>query len=76
MRYLFFILALSFLNPASVYGQESASWQQWLEDVDPIITKAEEEVFKSLKTIEDRMRFISLFWRARDPNPQTPQNEF
>jgi GWxTD domain-containing protein len=76
MRYLFFILALSFLNPASVYGQETASWQQWLEDVEPIITKAEEEVFKSLKTEEDRMRFIRLFWRARDPNPQTPQNEF
>ncbi len=76
MRYLFFILALSFLTPASVYGQETASWQQWLEDVEPIITKAEEEVFKSLKTVEDRMRFISLFWRARDPNPQTPQNEF
>jgi len=72
----FFVLVLSFLNFASVFGQEAESWQKWLEDVEPIITKAEEEVFKSLKTEEDRMRFINAFWRARDPEPRTPQNEY
>ena len=73
---VFFALTLSFLAPAFVKSQGSKSWQEWLEDVEPIITKAEEEVFNSLKTEEDRMRFINLFWRARDPNPQTPQNEY
>lgn len=73
---LFFILALPFFTPPSAFSQESESWQQWLDDVEPIITKAEEEVFRSLKTEEDRMRFINSFWRARDPDLQTPQNEF
>ncbi len=76
LRYPLFILALSFLSFASVFSQEAESWQQWLEDVEPIITKAEEKVFKSLKTEEDRMRFINSFWRARDPELKTPQNEY
>ena len=73
---IFFFLAISFLSSASVRSQDSESWKKWLKDVEPIITKAEEEVFKSLKIEEDRMRFIRSFWRVRDPNPQTPQNEY
>jgi GWxTD domain-containing protein len=73
---LFFALSLLFLIPPSFLCQEAETWQKWLEDVEPIITKAEEEVFKTLKTEEDRIRFINSFWRARDPDPQTPQNEF
>ena len=70
------ILVLSLLITTSVFSQEAESWQKWLEDVEPIITTAEEEVFKTLKTEEDRMRFINSFWRARDPVLKTPQNEF
>jgi len=73
---LFFALALFFLIPASVFNQEAESWKKWLEEVEPVITKAEEEVFVSLKVEEDRMRFIKSFWKARDPDPQTPQNEY
>ena len=70
------ILVLSLLITTSVFSQEAESWQKWLEDVEPIITTAEEEVFKTLKTEEDRMRFINSFWRARDPVLKTPQNEY
>ncbi len=73
---LFFVLVLSFLNFDYVFGQKTDSLQKWLEDVEPIITKAEEEVFKTLKTEEDRIRFINAFWKVRDPDLQTPQNEF
>ena len=73
---IFSFLAISFLASASVPSQDSESWKKWLEDVEPIITQAEEEVFKSLKIEEDRIRFISSFWKVRDPNPQTPQNEY
>lgn len=73
---IFSFLAISFLSPASVQSQDLESWKKWLKDVEPIITKAEEEVFKSLKIEEDRMKFISSFWRVRDPNPRTPQNEY
>jgi GWxTD domain-containing protein len=69
-------IALTFLSSVFVLCQEAESWQKWLEDVEPIISTAEEEVFKTLKTEEDRIRFINAFWRARDPNLQTAKNEY
>lgn len=50
--------------------------KDWLEIVTPIITEAEKEVFFKLKTEQERDRFISLFWKVRDPNPDTSENEF
>lgn len=41
-----------------------------------IITAAERGVFVSLPTEDDRGRFIEDFWRRRDPDPKTPQNEY
>lgn len=73
---VFLILLISFLSSPPLLSQESVSSKKWLAEVEPIITKAEEDVFKSLKTEEDRKRFIKSFWIARDPNPQTPQNEY
>jgi len=52
------------------------SWVKWLDEVDLIMTRAERSVFESLKTEENMERFQQLFWRARDPKPETPQNEF
>ncbi len=40
------------------------------------ILDREKDVFLSLETLEERERFIEAFWRKRDPNPATPQNEF
>lgn len=60
-------------------GKEPLSeWsKQWLEEVVPyIITDAEREVFISLPTEVDRGKFIVSFWKKRDPNPNTPENEF
>ena len=41
-----------------------------------IISEDEKEVFKSLRTDEERENFINLFWKRRDPTPETPFNEF
>ena len=41
-----------------------------------IITDREEDVFLSLETLEERTRFIEVFWEKRDPYPATPANEF
>lgn len=71
--FVFFISLLSFLNASK---KKSDSWQKWLDEVDLIMTKAEKSVFKSLKTEEDRMRFQRSFWKVRDRNPETPQNEY
>lgn len=35
----------------------------------------ESEIFKGLKTIEDVDKFTEVFFKVRDPNPNTPENE-
>ena len=51
--------------------------RRWLqEEVTYIITERETDVFLSLATVDERDRFIDAFWRKRDPDPGTPNNEF
>lgn len=51
--------------------------KRWVnEDVGPIITEAEREAFKRLRSNEERENFIATFWRLRDPNPDTEENEY
>ena len=54
----------------------SPELERWLEDVSPIITKAERAVFAKLQTNADRAKFVHFFWRMRDPLPDTAENEF
>jgi GWxTD domain-containing protein len=54
----------------------SPDLERWLEDVSPIMTKAERSVFSKLPTNADRAKFVRFFWRARDPLPDTKENEF
>jgi GWxTD domain-containing protein len=49
---------------------------RFLEDVAPIMTRAEKDVFNKLRTPAEREKFIRFFWRARDPKPDTAENEF
>ncbi|MGE5343822.1 MAG: GWxTD domain-containing protein [Candidatus Omnitrophota bacterium] len=51
-------------------------WTRWLRDVDVIMTGLERSVAKKLKTEEERTRFQELFWKARNPDPQSPVNAF
>ena len=52
-------------------------YKDWInKDVKYIITKDELRAFKELKTDEERENFIENFWRRRDPNPDTEENEF
>ncbi len=54
-----------------------AQYRKWLsEEVVYIITKAEKDVFLQLESDQERDQFIKAFWRQRDPNPNTPENEF
>jgi GWxTD domain-containing protein len=52
------------------------SHQKFLEIVYWIISDYEKSAFLSLKTNEDRERFIAAFWENRDPTPGTDKNEF
>jgi GWxTD domain-containing protein len=52
-------------------------YKDWLDkDVSYIITDEERKAFKKLQTDDERERFIEEFWRRRDPDPDTDENEF
>ncbi|MHB1701691.1 MAG: GWxTD domain-containing protein [Acidobacteriaceae bacterium] len=57
--------------------EEKGAYKTWLnEDVRWIITDEEEKAFKSLTNDEERDNFIENFWLRRNPNPDSPDNEF
>jgi GWxTD domain-containing protein len=51
-------------------------WKQWLKEIEPVITRMERYTAKLLETEEEKKRFKELFWKARDPNLKTPENEY
>ena len=51
-------------------------YRQWLELVDYIITPDERTIFLQLSNDRDRVAFMNIFWNQRDPNRNTPENEF
>jgi len=52
-------------------------YKKWVdEDVRWIITDQELQAFKSLGNDEERDQFIEQFWLRRNPNPDSPENEF
>ena len=52
-------------------------WNKWLnQDVVWIISDQEVAAFKSLKNDEEREQFVENFWLRRNPNPESPDNEF
>jgi GWxTD domain-containing protein len=53
------------------------AYKDWLEkDVTYVITDEERKAFKKLQTDDEREKFIEEFWRRRDPDPDTDENEF
>ncbi len=79
---LVLVLSLAFLSPLP--GQKKRSpndlppyYRTWLmEEVVYIITPKEREVFLQLESDREREIFIEAFWKQRDPDPLTPENEF
>ena len=53
------------------------AYKSWLDqDVAYIITDEERKAFKNLTNDEEREAFIEQFWLRRNPNPDSPDNEF
>jgi GWxTD domain-containing protein len=76
-KYLSACFAFCLLSLSLVAEQKlPPRYQEWLDDVSPIITKTEREIFSRLKTDADREKFIKFFWKQRDPLPDTAENEF
>ena len=52
-------------------------YKTWLEeDVRWLITDTEAQAFKHLSNDEERDSFIENFWQRRNPNPDSPDNEY
>lgn len=50
-------------------------YRAWLDEVAPLISDRERQVFLSLTRDYQRDSFIQRFWDVRDPYPETPRNE-
>jgi GWxTD domain-containing protein len=64
-------------KPRNVKKENNKIYSDWInKDVAYIITSDEKKAYKALKTDEERENFIENFWRRRDPNPDTEENEY
>jgi len=71
---VFLLAAAAFSSPAQ---QLSERFKKWLdEEVVYIATPVERDVFLKLRDDRERDTFIEAFWKHRDPNPATAENEF
>lgn len=60
-----------------VKAEPRNAYTRWVnEDVAPIITDSEREAFEKLRSNEEREEFIKIFWRQRDPDSDTEENEY
>jgi len=92
MQRIYLLLGLAVLISSSLAAQQPARkasgnsrgqsdlkpvYQRWLsEDVAYIITPEEKRAFMMLSSDDQREQFIDVFWRTRDTNPATSENEY
>lgn len=78
-----FLLVLALAFP--VFSQETkVTWSDLQKNIDSWIdgpvsllaTPQEKDIFKKLKSPEEKMQFIKIFWQRRDPILRTTENEF
>jgi GWxTD domain-containing protein len=73
---LFLCIGLQLKSEVKV-SQLAHIYRKWLqEEAVYIITSSERKVFMQLDTDRERDMFIETFWKQRDPNPNTVENEY
>ena len=66
-----------FKQQKALRGELHGEYKKWVdEDVRWIISDQELQAFKSLGNDEERDQFIEQFWLRRNPNPDSPENEY
>jgi GWxTD domain-containing protein len=71
------LLTLALLPPGLAAAQKlDKEDKKWLDEVRPILLPDEEKTYKGLKDKADRLEFQKIFWARRDPNLETPANEY
>ena len=57
-------------------NEPNKAFKDWLREVEPIMTEDERRAWNLLNTDEEREQFIPEWWRKRDPDPDTEENEY
>ncbi len=57
-------------------GMSSEEADLFFKKMRYISSAADKSKFKELKTSEQKQRFLTDFWKKKDTNPTTPENEF
>jgi len=66
-----------FAAQKAVRQELKGAYKTWLDqDVTYIISDEERKAFKNLSNDEERDAFIENFWLRRNPNPDSPENEY
>ncbi len=68
------VLLASHASHASAAIDKNA--KKWLDEVRPLILPEEEKAYKGLKNNSDAAEFQKIFWARRDPDLDTPENEY
>jgi GWxTD domain-containing protein len=64
-------------KPRKTKSEPAKVFTDWPKtDVSLIISEPERKAYEKLATDEEREQFILDFWRRRDPDPDTEENEF
>jgi GWxTD domain-containing protein len=63
-------------KPRKEKKEPRKAFTDWIKDVEPIISSDELKAWPKLQTDEEREQFIGEFWRRRDPDPDTEENEY
>src|SRR5829696_10367488 len=63
-------------QPRKVKRELKKAYDDWINDVDLILTQSDRDAWKKLRTDDEREKFIEAFWNSRDPDPDTEENEF
>jgi len=73
----FLILGLWLALPGVARGQKLDKEDKvFLDGVRPLMLSDEEKTYRGLKDKADRVEFQKVFWARRDPDLETPQNEY
>jgi GWxTD domain-containing protein len=70
------VAALSLAPAAARADKLDKEDKKWLDEVRPLMLPDEEKTFRDLKDKSDRLEFQKIFWARRDPDLDTPENEF
>jgi GWxTD domain-containing protein len=70
------LILVSLAAPSARAQKLDKDDKKWLDTARPLMTPDEEKTYRGLKDKADRQEFQKIFWARRDPNLETPENEF